>query len=472
MRQVEAQLIELARTNAHKSCPRTVFPRNATPEMLLEGSAEADMLAVLSPSPLRRGCLDYYEELISRDELPPFLHVFDHPEGFPPRRNSTAQPLSGRSLKLGDQVKLEELCGPLFEHVRRSTRYRYACNPNRPGGPLVKDSSISLINVGRLLLTLVRHRLTEGNPEDVKQGLHLMTDASQFSNVVALESPLMPRLIATALQGDLLMQLEVLFNSRAPLSQELLQDYLVESKIIQDGWPNLSSMLEYEALSNVFSNLRWMEKDSCWKNIERGKKLTQTDLSSCVSWKELKLFFALYALNSRLAAASCAPGDLDRDCSQKAGRVFARQRSYTRKHGTPNSTMHRFLREILTRSDERPKADPLEMIVSADCGGCGSIMRQMERISIARFTHTATRLLARYRLEYQCTGECPAKDFFERSDIRETRIDPVSGVPMQVKYLAPGRFVIRPGVPIGTKLKPEEQPAVFIQCPFNDFGRD
>ena len=69
MKEVEAKLIELVRTNAHKSCPRTVFPRNATPEMLMEGSAEADMIAVLSVNLLRKREDGTIESTVSQDLL-------------------------------------------------------------------------------------------------------------------------------------------------------------------------------------------------------------------------------------------------------------------------------------------------------------------------------------------------------------------------------------------------------------------
>ena len=469
MREVEAKLIKLARTNADKSCPRTVFSRNATPEMLLEGSAEADMIAVLTESSLRKGCLDFCDELISRDEFPPFRQVADHLDGFPPRSNSTAQSLSSSSLKQGDQVKLEELCGPLFEHIRRATRYRDACNPNRPGGPLVDNNSMSFLDVGRALWLLARSRLAEGNPEGVKQGLQLMTDASQFSNVVASESP---KVVATGLQGWLLMQLEVLFNSRAPLSQELLQDYLVESKIIQDCWQNTSSMLENEALSWFFDFLAWDEKSECWKSTEQGTKIHGSSPSSCVSTGELRFYLAFYTARFSLVSAACSPGDLDLECARKADGVFAEQRAYCEKHGDKRSILHSLAGEVFSRFDNQPKTDTSEFFMYAQCNNIGTITDQMEKLVKVHFRMAATRLLARYRLEYQRTGECPAEDFFERSDVRETRIDPVSGEPMKVKHLAPNRFVIRPGVPIGAKLKLKEQPAVFIQCPFNDFGRD
>ena len=469
MREVEIKLIELARANADKSCPRTVFPRNATPEMLLEGSAEADILAVLAPSPLRKRCLDYCEELVSRDEFPPFRQVADHSIGFPPRSNSIAQPLSSSSLKQVDQVKIEELCGPLFEHIRRSTRYRDACNPYRPGGPLVDNNSISFLDVGRALWIFARSRLAEGNPEGVKQGLQLMTDASQFSNAVASESS---RLVASGLQNWLLMQLEVLFNSRAPMSEELLQDYMVESKIIQDSWPDLSRMLENEALSWFFDFLAWDEKSECWKITEQGTNILGSSPSSCVSKEELKFYLAYYAARFSLVSTACSPGDLDLECARKAYSVFEEQRAYCEKYGDKRSILHHLAREVFSRFDIQSKTDTIEFLMLVQCSSIDMITLQMKGLVKVHFRMAAIRLLARYRLEYQRTGECPAEDFFERSDVRETRIDPVSGEPMKVKRIASGRFVIRPGVPIGTKLKPEEQPAVFIQCPFNDFGRD
>lgn len=440
---IEKDLLERARKNETKRCPRPV-PRGEP----IPGSAIVDMRAVIEgESP----CTDALEE----NKKERFEALFSRPTGrfewFPDRHHKQIRPLSDPDSGIEGLDELLKKCAPSIERLRTATRHEDACGPYLPGVRPKPESYGPFIRLTTLMIAKARIDLEEGRWEDATLP---MLDIIRFGQDMHRGGGgiLDARFAEFTAQMSVAM-LESILSDPREIPPEFLEQIEVELTQLIETEPHPLTFLKGDNLYLAIYGLMPIYKGPDW-SPPGGRSNDFPKVTRAIPEEKVDL-----------------------NIPRKLDIVYQKACPESRTAYSCASALKKFSRKMEDQRVLDEFVEDIEEIIDRELPYQGRrLFRQSIRSSISfnslhvilhgrtRFRLGALRLAARYRALSREAGHPLGYEAFFETPLDEFLVDPYSGKDIRIEELSTGDFTLSPPVRIYPAGKRKWQPSVYLSC--------